>query len=547
MQCVAMPLIWLFSFFHRFYLCVDGRRTCGVLLIFFLLAFLSPFLQKKCYAENTKIDLLFYDFNQDSLSQSERTKIADEIIRRFRIGEDKDKNFILDLTRRESESNDYVEASKYIRKELGYSDTRDLQTLRNTLADPSQDIEKRYDAVMILSDNKDPNAVQVFRQIVLDPNEDASLRMNSLSGIRTTQKDNDFSEFFHILNENDFNFEEGSPQDYLIRQAGHMGNDKIFRHISDLIFSQRIDNKKIPSEIRFAFYRAAKNSPNTRSIFLSLLRDKSIEDTLFKSSLLLALLEKDIMSVTELIGYGFTENQIKKLLREQIDLQRINSLMQDKKYSKKENVENIIVPTPQGPETSDNQTAATICSDNRETSPQIEATAKNIETIVEWVDSKAIQKSENISKAREIERQLRDALERFDIDAQRYEVSVEPIENEIIRLNNEINSPLPFTFEKLVTEVAEVFGYNEFGTHESRRREIEKKRFEIWKKEREILNPALEELKTTYDEGVRFFDAYSSYSKKSFSSTYLNELELLAKGREMLSEFSKLQQKQNHN
>lgn len=227
MQCVAMPLIWLFSFFHRFYLCVDGRRTCGVLLIFFLLAFLSPFLQKKCYAENTKIDLLFYDFNQDSLSQSERTKIADEIIRRFRIGEDKDKNFILDLTRRESESNDYVEASKYIRKELGYSDTRDLQTLRNTLADPSQDIEKRYDAVMILSDNKDPNAVQVFRQIVLDPNEDASLRMNSLSGIRTTQKDNDFSEFFHILNENDFNFEEGSPQDYLIRQAGHMGNDKI--------------------------------------------------------------------------------------------------------------------------------------------------------------------------------------------------------------------------------------------------------------------------------------------------------------------------------
>lgn len=544
MQCVAMPLIWLFSFFHRFYLCVDGRRTCGVLLIFFLLAFLSPFLQKKCFAENTKIDKLFDDLNQDSLSQSDRTKIADEIIRRFRIGEDR--HFILDLTRRgKSESIDYAKTSKYIRKELGYSD--DLQTLRKTLADPSQDIEKRNDAAEILSDARDPDSVPIFRQIALNPNEDALLRTDSLYGIRIIQAGNDFSEFQHILNESDFNLEEGGPQSYLIIQAGHMGNDKIFRYVSDLIFSQKIDNKKIPSNIRNAFYSAAQNSPETRDIFLSLLGDKSIEDTLFKGSLLLALLEKDIMSVDELMAAGFTEDQIKNLLREQIGWEQINSLMQDKKYSEKENVEDTIVPTLQGTETSGTQTAPTTCPDNGEISPQIEATEKIIETIVEWVNSKAIQKSEDISKAREIERQLRNALERFDIDAQRYEVTVEPIEKDIIRLQNEINGPLPFTFGKLVTEVAEVFGYNEFGTHESRRREIEKKKFEIWKKESGILDPALEELKTTYDEGARFLNSYPSLGENKFSPIYSNELELLAKGREMLSEFSKLQQKQNHN
>lgn len=203
----------------------------------------------------------------------------------------------------------------------------------------------------------------------------------------------------------------------------------------------------------------------------------------------------------------------------------------------------------------DIKTDTAACLDRTEETSKIESTAGDVKSIAAFVDSKddslAIQKLEDTSQmyleAEEIEKQLRNAVERLETATIAYQVAVEPIEKEIIRLQNEINGHLPFTFKKLVTEVAEVFGYNEFGTHESRQRNIEKKRFEIRKKEREILDPAIEELKTAYNDGVQFFNSYPSIQEKKFSSINLNEWELPVRSQGILSEFSKLhQQKQNH-
>ncbi len=169
--------------------------------------------------------------------------------------------------------------------------------------------------------------------------------------------------------------------------------------------------------------------------------------------------------------------------------------------------------------------------------------AENISEIKQRIDSETVQKPNDTStmhsKTKEIERQLRNAIERFEMDTQSYEITIEPMEKEILRLHNEINGPFPGTLKRAVTDVLEVFGYNDFGTHESHRREIEKKRFEIREKKREMVNPAMEELKIAYREGVRFFNSY--FSEKKVFPVDLKEGEWLSKSQEMLSEFSKLQ------
>lgn len=458
-----------------------------------------------------------------------------------------------------------------------------LEVLKNT-NDPSA-----ADAVMELQERELPDsikdlAIKVHREIQV--NQEINKLMNSLDiEIDESVIENKARRMIHL-------FEPNAIVDYFHgilnkKIKSEADGDRYTAIINTIATSENksLKNRFLPDFLRLASQSNSTVSAlrffdldQTYSTLLSIIGDKNIDLSSIRSDAIKSLfynLPKEIYfetvkKIEELIEgdeyleicledaqeywknkYESDRNEREKEEEEFEEIAKSTSDIRGRLEEKKREIEG-----EKGLGKSENGETRNLsmCSDNTEASQKIETTARDVEAIARLVESKdnslTVQKSEIISKmhseAKEIERRLRNALERFEIDTQLYGVAIEPIEKEIIRLQNEINGHFPGTLKRAATEVAEVFGYNEFGTHESRRREIEKKKFEIRKKEQEILDPVIEELKNTYNEGVQFFNAYRSSEEKSFSHN-LNEWELLQKSREMLSEFSKIQQKQNHN
>lgn len=110
--------------------------------------------------------------------------------------------------------------------------------------------------------------------------------------------------------------------------------------------------------------------------------------------------------------------------------------------------------------------------------------------------------------------ELKEVIDNFNHE------KTEDLYKEIIQLNNDINYSHESGVFPAITRVAEVFGYNEFGTHETTRKKIDENRYLIRKMEQEKLLPAIERFNRAYDESIIFIRRIQSKSQiKEFKDT----------------------------
>lgn len=137
------------------------------------------------------------------------------------------------------------------------------------------------------------------------------------------------------------------------------------------------------------------------------------------------------------------------------------------------------------------------------TAYQIVKTARNISQISAVENKRESGEKEGKSNNHELIKmglfsahtELQEAIDNFDHETK-------DLYKEIIQLTNDINYSDEPGVLPAITRVAEVFGLNEFGIHETREKKIDANRSNIRKIEIEKLRPAIERFNRAYDESI---------------------------------------------